>query len=50
MLFTVDIGGTFIKYGLMDADYQLVHTDKISTPSTIEEFWQGLEEIITPVR
>ena len=50
MLFTIDIGGTFIKYGLMDADYQLVHTDKISTPSTIEEFWQGLEEIIAPVR
>ena len=38
MLFTIDIGGTFIKYGLMDADYQLIHTDKISTPSTIEEF------------
>ena len=50
MLFTIDIGGTFIKYGLMDADYQLVHTDKIPTPLTIEEFWQGLEEIITPVR
>ena len=50
MLFTIDIGGTFIKYGLMDADYQLVHTDKIPTPPTIEEFWQGLEEIIAPVR
>lgn len=50
MLFTIDIGGTFIKYGLMDADYQLVHTDKIPTPPTIEEFWQGLEEIVTPVR
>jgi len=32
MLFTIDIGGTFIKYGLIDADYQLVHTDKIPTP------------------
>ena len=46
MLFTIDIGGTFIKYGLMDADYQLVHTDKIPTPPTIEEFWQGLEGIV----
>ena len=50
MLFTIDIGGTFIKYGLMDADYQLIHTDKVPTPPTIEEFWQGLEEIITPDR
>ena len=50
MLFTIDIGGTFIKYGLMDADYQLVHTDKIPTPPTIEEFWQGLEEIVASVR
>lgn len=50
MLFTIDIGGTFIKYGLMDVDYHLVHTDKIPTPPTIEEFWQGLEEIITPDR
>ena len=41
MLFTIDIGGTFIKYGLMDTDYQLIHTDKIPTPPTIEEFWQG---------
>ncbi len=44
MLFTIDNGGTFIKYGLMDADYQLVHTDKISTPSTIEEFWQVIKK------
>ena len=50
MLFTIDIGGTFIKYGLMDADYQLIHTDKVPTPPTIEEFWQGLEEIVAPVR
>ena len=50
MLFTIDIGGTFIKYGLMEADYQLIHTDKIPTPPTIEEFWQGLEEIVTPAR
>ena len=48
MLFTIDIGGTFIKYGLMVADYQLVHTDKIPTPPTIEEFWQGLEGIVDP--
>ena len=50
MLFTIDIGGTFIKYGLMDLNYHLVHTDKLPTPPTIEEFWQGLEEIVTPVR
>jgi len=50
MLFTIDIGGTFIKYGLMDADYQLIRTDKIPTPSTIEDFWQGLEGIVAPVR
>lgn len=50
MLLTIDIGGTFIKYGLMDADYQLVHTDKIPTPPTIEEFWQGLEGIVDPVQ
>ena len=50
MLFTIDIGGTFIKYGLMDVDYHLVHTDKIPTPPTIEEFWQGLEGIVDLVR
>ena len=50
MLFTIDIGGTFIKYGLMDLNYHLVHTDKIPTPPTIEEFWQGLEGIVDPVR
>lgn len=50
MLLTIDIGGTFIKYGLMDLNYHLVHTDKIPTPPTIEEFWQGLEGIVDPVR
>lgn len=50
MLLTIDIGGTYIKYGLMDVDYHLVHTDKIPTPPTIEEFWQGLEGIVDPVR
>ena len=34
----------------MDVDYHLVHTDKILTPPTIEEFWQGVEEIVDPVR
>ena len=38
MLFTIDIGGTFIKYGLMDADYQLIRTDKIPTPSRLRTF------------
>ena len=46
MLLTIDIGGTFMKYGLMDLNYHLVHTDKIPTPPTIEEFWQGLEELL----
>ena len=50
MLFTIDIGGTFIKYGLMDRNYHIVHTDKIPTPATIEEFWQGLEGIVAPVQ
>lgn len=50
MLLTIDIGGTFIKYGLMDQNDHLVHTDKIPTPPTIEEFWQGLEGIVDPVR
>ena len=50
MLLTIDIGGTFMKYGLMDPNYHLVHTDKIPTPPTIEEFWQGLEGIVDPVR
>ncbi len=31
-------------------DYQLIHTDKIPTPPTIEDFWQGLEGIVAPVR
>ncbi|HFU4488448.1 TPA: ROK family protein [Streptococcus suis] len=43
----IDIGGTFIKYGLIDQTGLIMEQGKEKTPPTIEEFWQTLESIIS---
>ena len=46
MLLAFDIGGTFIKYALVDEAYQVSDSSKVPTPDTIEEFWETLERVI----
>ena len=46
MLLAFDIGGTFIKYALVDEAYQVNDSSKVPTPATIEEFWEALERVI----
>lgn len=46
MLLAFDIGGTFIKYALVDEAYQVNDSSKVPTPDTIEEFWEALERVI----
>ena len=46
MLLAFDIGGTFIKYALVDEAYQVSDSSKVPTPDTIEEFWEALEHVI----
>ena len=46
MLLAFDIGGTFIKYALVDEAYQVSDSSKVPTPDTIEEFWEALECVI----
>ena len=43
---SLDIGGTFIKYALVDEAYQVSDSSKVPTPATIEEFWEALERVI----
>lgn len=46
MLLAFDIGGTFIKYAIVDEAYQVGDSSKVPTPATIEEFWEALERVI----
>ncbi|MGT2950220.1 hypothetical protein BU202_02275 [Streptococcus cuniculi] len=43
---TIDIGGTYIKYGLMSEDFQLLEQGKTPTPATIENFLSSLENLV----
>ncbi|MGT2906334.1 ROK family protein [Streptococcus dentiloxodontae] len=42
---TIDIGGTFIKYGLVTSFYKLDCTDKVRTPDNLEGFKNTLSTI-----
>ena len=46
MFLAFDIGGTFIKYALVDEAYQVSDSSKVPTPATIEEFWEAFERVI----
>lgn len=42
----IDVGGTAIKYGLVDENYNITSLDKVSTPKTKDEFITQLIKII----
>ena len=43
----IDIGGTNLKYGLLDRSGQLLEHDKEATPSSnLDDFWQAVRAII----
>lgn len=47
MILAIDIGGTFIKFGLVDDDFRISSQSKESTPTTIDDFWRILESIVS---
>lgn len=47
MILAIDIGGTFIKFGLVDDDFSISNQSKESTPTTIDDFWWTLESIVS---
>ena len=47
----IDVGGTFIKYGLIDEECQLTKTSKIKTPyESQEHFFKTLQNIYLSYR
>ncbi|MGX7047887.1 ROK family protein [Lactococcus piscium] len=48
--FSIDIGGTFIKYGVVDHSGVLLSSNKIKTPATLSEFIEGVFQLIMPVK
>ena len=50
MILAIDIGGTFIKFGLVDDDFRISSQSKESTPTTIDDFWRILESIVSSLR
>ena len=47
MILAIDIGGTFIKFGLVDDDFKTSPQSKVSTPTTLDDFWLTLEHIVS---
>ena len=47
MILAIDIGGTFIKFGLVDDDFKISNQSKMSTPTTLDDFWLTLEHIVS---
>ena len=41
-----DVGGTTIKYGVINNSYEVIYKDKIPTPKDEEKFIESLSEII----
>ncbi len=46
MILAIDIGGTFIKFGLVDNDFRISNQSKVPTPSSLDNLWITLESII----
>ena len=42
MILAIDIGGTFIKFGLVDDDFKISNQSKVPTPPTLDNFWLTL--------
>jgi len=47
VILAIDIGGTFIKFGLVDDDFKISNQSKVSTPPTLDDFWLTLEHIVS---
>ena len=47
MILAIDIGGTFIKFGLVDDDFKISNQSKVPTPPTLDDFWLTLEHIVS---
>lgn len=47
MILAIDIGGTFIKFGLVDDDFRFSNQSKVLTPPTLDDFWLTLEHIVS---
>ena len=47
MILAIDIGGTFIKFGLVDDDFRISNQSKVPTPPTLDDFWLTLEHIVS---
>ena len=47
MILAIDIGGTFIKFGLVDDDFKISNQSKVPTPLTLDDFWLTLEHIVS---
>ena len=43
MILAIDIGGTFIKFGLVDDDFSISNQSIEPTPTTIDDFWWTLD-------
>lgn len=41
----IDIGGTYIKYGIVSENAEIIESSKIKTPKTLDEFLQLIETI-----
>ena len=41
-----DVGGTTIKYGVINNSYEVIHKDKILTPKDEEKFIVSISKII----
>lgn len=40
-----DLGGTFIKYGIVDSDYEILFNEKFETPKNKESFLNKVKEV-----
>lgn len=47
MIVAIDIGGTFVKFGLVDDNFNITNQSKVSTPASIDDFWGTLENIVS---
>jgi len=39
VILAIDIGGTFIKFGLVDDNFNITNQSKVPTPASIDDFW-----------
>lgn len=47
MIVAIDIGGTFIKFGLVDDNFNITNQSKVPTPASIDDSWITLENIVS---